>query len=481
MVLWIILGLIVLFAAVLCVRAALCKPAAAHYGERKDVAVDGEGAAQRLAQLVRIPTVSSYDEAAVDDSQFAAFREKLAELYPTVHAQCPPVLCGETGRKTGLLFHWKGKSSAEPTVLMAHYDVVPVEEARWKHAPFGGEVHEGELWGRGTLDTKITLVGALEAAEALMKQGFVPQNDLYFAFAGDEEVAGHGAQDIIAALKQQGVKPALVVDEGGAVVEGVFPGVKQPIAVIGIGEKGMMNVELTAKSEGGHASHPTRPSAVGQMAKAVAALEAHPMKAHITKPVSAMLDVVAPHTPFGLRLVLANLWCFGGLLRAMAEKLGGEINAMMRTTFAFTMAQGSKQINVMPNAATAGINVRLVNADTPDSVKAYMEQAIRNKDVTVNVVHAQNASPYAATEGPRWEKLAAAVAHTWQGCLVSPYLMIACSDSRHYAGFCQDVYKFSAMQLTAEQRGLIHNDDERIPLSEIPKTVEFFTRLEQSL
>ena len=264
-------------------------------------------------------------------------------------------------------------------------------------------------------------------------------------------------------------------------VDGGFPGLTRPLAGGCSGEKGMMDVTLTAKSEGGHASHPTRPSAVGSMARAVAKLEAKPMKAHLTKPVREFLRVVAPHTPFGLRLVLANLWCFGGLLCALAEKLGGEINAMMRTTFAFTMAQGSKQINVMPNEATAGVNVRLINADTPDSVQAYMQQVAGGENVTVTVRDAQQASPYASTEGEHWNKLAKAVAHTWQGCLVSPYLMIACSDSRHYAGFCEDVYKFSAMHLSAQQRGLIHNDDERIPVAEVAKTVEFFTRLEKSL
>lgn len=479
--LWGILIVLAVFVAVLAVRAAACRPEGEEYGPREELAVDAQGAVEKLAQMVRIPTVSDYEEEKVDEAQFEAFRAKLKELYPTVHAACPPVLCKGEGRVTGLLFHWKGKSSAEPTVLMAHYDVVPVEEARWQHPPFCGEVLDGELWGRGTLDTKITLMGILEAAEKLIGQGFVPQQDVYFAFAGDEEVSGHGAKDIIQYLKNQGVKPALVIDEGGAVVDGVFPGVHQPLAVVGIGEKGMMDVVLTAKSEGGHASHPTRPSAVGSMARAVARLEAKPMKAHITKPVREFLRVAAPHTPFALRLVLANLWCFGGLLCAFAEKLGGEINAMMRTTFAFTMAQGSKQINVMPNEASAGVNVRLVNVDTPESVKAYMEKVIGDDNVTVSVRDAQTASPYAVTRGPKWNKLAAAVAHTWQGCLVTPYLMIACSDSRHYAGFCDDVYKFSAMHLSTEQRGLIHNDNERIPVTEVAKTVEFFTRLEKSL
>lgn len=473
---WILLAAALIFAAVLIVRAASCKPVEPDYGPDVEVKVQAD-AADHLAQLVRIPTVSNYDESKVDFAQFERFRQTLAQLYPRVRETCPPVLCGNTG----LLFHWKGSSDSEPTVLMAHYDVVPVNEEAWEHPPFCGQVFDGELWGRGTLDTKITLMGILEAAEQLLKDGFVPQNDIWMAFAGDEEVSGHGATDIIAYLKEKGVKPAMVVDEGGAVVEGVFPGVTRPIAVVGIGEKGMMNVELHAVSEGGHASHPTRPSAVGAMSRTVARLEAHPMKAAMTEPVYGLFRTMAPHAPFALRLVLNNLWCFGGLLCLLAEKLGGEVNAMMRTTFAFTMARGSKQINVMPNEAVAGVNVRLVNVDTPDSVKAYMEKTIADPHVSVQVTHAQPATPYASTENAHWNKLAAAIAHTWKGCLVSPYLMIACSDSRHYTGFCDDVYKFSAMHLSAAQRGLIHNDNERIPVDEIARTVAFFTRLEQTL
>ncbi|MEG1323119.1 MAG: M20/M25/M40 family metallo-hydrolase, partial [Ruthenibacterium sp.] len=346
---WILLALVVVFVAVLLLRAAQMKPAAVQYAPRKEVDIDGAKMTEHLAQMVRIPTISNYDESVVDDAKFAEFRALLKTLYPQVHTVCKPILCG----KTGLLFHWKGKSAAAPVVLMAHYDVVPVNEENWKHAPFSGEIFDNELWGRGTIDTKITVLGTLEAAEKLLGEAFTPQNDVYFAFAGDEEVSGHGAEDIIAYFKQNNITPAMVLDEGGAVVEGVFPGVKEPIAVIGIGEKGMMNVEITAKSAGGHASHPVRPSAIGSMSKAVLACENHPFKAHLTLPIRKLFATVGPYAPFALRVVLANLWCFGGLLCAFSEKLGGEINAMMRTTMAFTMAKGAKQINVIPNDAAA--------------------------------------------------------------------------------------------------------------------------------
>ena len=474
---WIILALVLILCAVVLVRTALFKPAQEQAAQPEPVSVDGAGAAERLAQLVRFPTVSSYDEAEFDEEIFEAFRQKLRELYPRVHAACPPVRIGHTG----LLFHWQGKRADGPAVLMAHYDVVPVNEAQWKHPPFCGEVFDGELWGRGTLDTKITLLGVLEAAERLMGEAFVPQQDVYFAFAGDEEVAGPSAPAIVAYLKERGVRPAMVMDEGGAVVDGVFPGVTKPIAVVGIGEKGMMNVELTARAAGGHASTPGIPSTVGMLCKAVADCEKHQFPAALTEPVRMLLRNVGPHAPFALRMVVANLWLFGPLLTALSSKLGGELNAMMRTTMAFTTLEGSPQINVLPGEATAGVNLRLINLDTPESAAARLRRVIHNDKVEVRTVHAQSASPYAASEGGHWDKLAKAVGDTWQGCIVSPYLMLACSDSRHYSEICRDVYKFSAMALSKEQRGLIHNNDERIPVSEIAKTVEFFTRLEKSL
>lgn len=364
---------------------------------------------------------------------------------------------------------------------MAHYDVVPVEESRWRHPPFCGEVFDGELWGRGTLDTKITLMGILEAAERLIGEGFVPQNDVYFAFAGDEEVNGTGAPAAVQVLKERGVKPAMVVDEGGAVVEGVFPGVKRPMAVVGIGEKGLADLEITAKSEGGHASHPPLHSAVGVLSKAVVACEKHQFKAEITTPVREMLNTVGPYAPFGLRVVFANLWCFGGLITGVIHKLGGELNAMMRTTMAFTMARGSKQSNVMPNEATATVNLRLINSTTVEGAAEHLRRAINDPAVEVRVLHGSEASPYAQVDGEAWRTLAAAVGETWQEAIVTPYLMIACSDSRHFSEICRNVYKFSAMALSGEQRGLIHNDDERVELPTVAKTVEFFTRLIQKL
>lgn len=470
---WLALFAVLGVAAVLLIRTARFHPVRQQPEPIEPVEVDAARAAEHLAEMIRVPTVSNADPAKMDEQVFDRFRALLPGMYPNVFRVCD----FERVDHTGLLFRWKGESSAAPVVLMAHYDVVPVVPERWTHPPFCGEVFDGALWGRGTLDTKITFMGILEAAETLIGQGYVPQNDVYFSFGGDEEVNGPAAPAIVRLLRERGVAPAFVVDEGGAVVEGVFPGVKRPIAVVGIGEKGMMEATLTAKGGGGHASTPPAHTAVGVLSRAVVRCENHPFKASLSKPVRELFDRVGRHSGFGLRLVFANLWCFSGLLKRIAPLLGPELNAMMRTTAAVTMAEGSRQSNVLPGSAKATLNLRLLNTDTPESALEHLRRAVNDPDVTVEMLHGRCASPYADTAGPQWDALSRAIGQTWPDAIVSPYLMMACSDSYHYSAICKNVYKFSAMALTKEERGLIHNDDERIQVANIGRTVEFFIRL----
>lgn len=470
---WIILALIAVFVIVLLVRAASFKPVESDYGTKADVQINGEQAVDHLAQMVRVPTVSNPDPTLMDEEIFQQFRDLIQKLYPNVFATCTY----ERVDHTGLLFTWKGKSSEDPVVLMAHYDVVPVVAEQWEHPPFCGEVFDGALWGRGTLDTKITLMGILESAEELIKKGFVPQHDVYFSFGGDEEVNGPAAPATVALLRERGIQPAFVVDEGGAVVEGVFPGVTKPIAVVGIGEKGLMEATLTAKSGGGHASMPPQQTAVGILSQAVANVEKHPFPARISKPVQELFNNVGRYAPFGLRIVFANLWCFGGLLKCLGQKLGCELNAMMRTTVAATMVEGSKQSNVLPGSAKATLNLRLLNPDTPEDVLAHLRKAVNDPRVEVAMNHGRPASPYADTNCPQWAVLQKAIGQTWGEAIVSPYLMLACSDSYQYSAICNNVYKFSAMAMTREERGLLHNHNERIRVENVGRTVEFFTRL----
>ena len=470
---WIILGAFVVLIATLLIRTAMFKPKDAQKATPEAVDIDEKRAVESLRQMIRCKTVSSRDKSTVDEKEFVKFRELLKSRYPNIHKVCKLENIGETG----LLYCWKGKKSEEPTVLMAHYDVVPADEAAWEKPAFEGIIEDGFLWGRGTLDTKGTLVGVVEATEKLIGEGFVPENDIYLSFSGNEEIMGESAPDIVTELEKRGVAPALVVDEGGAVVEGVFPGVNDKCALIGIGEKGMMDLEFYYKSTGGHASAPPPHGPVGKLAQAVVDVEAHPFKCTLSKPVAAMFDTLGRRSNFVYRLIFSNLWLFLPVLDMLCKKAGGELNAMMRTTCAFTMMDASKASNVLPPDAKVVANLRLIEGDTPESVIEKIKKTINNDEIELKMVYGMKPSISSDMSSVGYKKLKNAIEQTWTEAVVSPYLMVACSDSRHFCRISDKVMRFSAMELTKQERGFIHANNERIPLEKIGTTVRFYVRL----
>ncbi|MDR1620153.1 MAG: M20/M25/M40 family metallo-hydrolase [Clostridiales bacterium] len=464
------------FFAILSVRAALFIPKKGQRvegGNAAPVEFDAERAVTSLQRMVQLPTVSNYDKSKVDPAPFEAFRALLKELYPLVHKYATLERIGDGG----VLYCLKGKTDDAPTVFMAHYDVVPAHEEQWQNPPFCGKRKDGELWGRGTLDTKGTLCAALEAAETLLQDGFVPARDIFFSFAADEEVAGDDAPSIVDALRARNIRPALVLDEGGAVVDGVFPGVTERCALIGTGEKGMMNVELLFESAGGHASAPPPHSPVGVLAQAVNRVEGRPFPAHLTKPAAEMFDTLGRHSTFVYRLIFANLWCFKGLLSSICKKSGGELNALMRTTCAFTAMRGSGAYNVLPPVASVGANLRLCPPDNIDSAKAYLKSVINNDAIKLRVFGASNPSPCADTKSEGYARVKTAIEQTWQDAIVSPYMMVACSDSRHFCKISDTVLRFSAMVLSGDDRKRIHGNDERIEEAKLKEAVAFYMRV----
>ena len=470
-----ILGVLALLVLVLVVRALAFTPKRQPASEASAIEFDKAAAITALQRLVQCKTISYNDPDMEDSGEFEKLIAMLPELYPHVFDACTFQELADRG----LLFCWPGKRSDAPSVMMAHYDVVPVDEDSWEKPPFAGILANGILWGRGTLDTKVTFNGILSGADYLISQGFVPENDIYFAFSGGEEVNGMGAVRIVEYFKTHNITPALVVDEGGAVVENVFPGVKAPCGLIGIAEKGMMNVSYTVRSGGGHASAPPTKTPVTTLAKICRRIIDHPFKMHVTKPAAELFDTLGRHAPFGLKLVFANLWLFRPVLDLICRLSGGEINALVRTTTAFTMMQGSNARNVIPVQASLVSNMRLNPADSVASAKAYLEKTAGDPSVEIEVLESFEPSPISETHCESYEKVAAAVAKTWPGCIVSPYLMVQCSDARHYRDLSNHVYRFSAMDMTAAERKSIHGNNERIRVEAIARAVEFYIRLMQ--
>ena len=461
------------FVAVILVRTFTFKPKALPTADESEVSFDKEKAVDDLARLVRCKTISRIDHVGEDDAEFDKLINMLPELYPHVYEKC------EFKRfpDRALLYKWEGKSHDAPSVFMAHYDVVPVNEADWQKPPFDGIMEDGVLWGRGTLDTKVTFSGALFAANHHIKNGFVPENDIYLAFSGGEEVNGPGARHLVDYFEENGINPALVLDEGGAVVEGVFPGLKGACAVIGIAEKGMLDAEYRVKSNGGHASAPKPGTPIPVLAEACVEVESNPFDAHITKPVAEMFDTLGRHSTFLYRMIFANMWCFGWVIDLLGKKQGGDINALVRTTVAFTQASGSSASNVIPPEATLISNLRLNPADTMDSALETLKNIVDDDRVEITALRGMNPSRISATDGVGYERVVKAVVSTWRGCIPTPYLMVQCSDSRHWGRISDKVYRFSAMDLTKEERATIHGNNERIRFECAHKACEFFIRI----
>ncbi len=471
--LWILIGLVAGAVTVLVVRTLQFRPRKQERAAADEIVFNGDAAVDALAQLVRCKTVSYFDSSLEDDTEFEKLIALLPKLYPHVFATCS----FDRLPDRALLFCWQGKAHDAPAVMMAHYDVVPVNEEGWEKPPFEGIMEDGVLWGRGTLDTKVTFNAVLSAAEHLIEKGFVPEQDVYFAFSGGEEVNGKGAANIVEHFKEKGITPAIVLDEGGAVVEGAFPGVKKPCAYVGIAEKGMMNVEFSVKSNGGHASMPPQKTVLGRLSRACCQVEADPFPMKITKPATEMFDTLGRESNFLFRMIFANVGVFRKLLDVFAKKTGGELNAILRTTVAFTQAAGSSAPNVLPPEAKMVANLRLNPEDSVASATERLRNIIDDDSVKLTVLQSMEPSRISEVKCPAWEKLATAVADTWQGCVVSPYLMIQCSDSRHWGVISDRVYRFSAMALTKEERATIHGHNERIRLETIKQAVEFYIRL----
>lgn len=435
---------------------------------------DTSTAIERFAGAIRIRTVSQ-PEQAPDLAALKVFHDYLEQQFPAVSAQ----LRREAVGQGALLYTWAGHDPGlPPAVLMGHMDVVPAgDESAWTQPPFSGSVQDSAIWGRGTLDDKINVLGILEAAEALLAEGYLPQRTLIFAFGGDEENGGeYGARAIAALLARRGVEPLLVLDEGGTLSRGLVPGVAGDVALIGIAEKGYASARLTARSAGGHASMPPAEMAIGILAKALTALQEHPMPARLTPVSQQMFDAIAPAMSFPERVVVTNRWLSTPLLIAMLEGAPSSA-AMLRTTTALTMFEAGIKDNVLPDTASAVVNFRLLPGDSAEALMAHIHDTIDDQRVAVQWLQAPNeASPISPTQGPAWEILSRSIAQSLPEAVISPYLMLGASDATHFTGLTPAVYRYSPIVLTPQSLDRIHGVDERIAVDNYLDAVRFYAQ-----
>lgn len=437
---------------------------------------DPERALDRFRELLRIPTISRNDVAETDWEAFDRFIATLPGLYPALHAALEREQHGHS-----LLYRWRGTGDGAPTVLMAHYDVVPATDEGWQHPPFAAELTGSDaerlLWARGTLDDKGSAVAILEAVEALVGAGFTPTNDVYLSFGHDEETVGSGARGIVDVLRERGIRPALVLDEGGAVVERIFPGVSEPIAVVGVSEKGITSVHLTVEQHGGHASTPPRMTATVRLARAITRVNAKPFPARLTETNLRMVETLGAHATGPLRAVFTRARRLQPLLRTVFARLSDETRAIVRTTTAVTQLRGSLAANALPETAEAVVNVRIAVGSNVAETLEHLRRAIRDPAVHIHAADPSEPSPISPTDGPQWDRLASAIRTVHPRAIVTPYIMLGASDSRHFTPICDAVYRFTPFEMSADERGTLHARDERIHVATWLRGIAFYETL----
>jgi carboxypeptidase PM20D1 len=483
-----------LLLALLAVLALLATAVAANtlrHGSRQldvppapPLAVDEAGAAARLAEAIRARTVSSLEDPQANADQFRQLHALLQERYPKLHG----VMQREVVADLSLLYTWKGSdASLPPILLMAHQDVVPIApgtEGDWTESPFAGTLKDGFVWGRGAWDDKGNLIAQLEAMEMLAASGFQPKRTVHLAFGADEEVSGErGAKQIAALLKSRGERLEFVIDEGLLITEGIMPGLAKPAALIGIAEKGFLSVVLKVPATPGHSSMPPPrgESAIAMMSAALKGLEDRQLPGGIRGVAREMFETIAPEMSGFGRVALSNLWLFGPVVQRQLEAKAST-NAMLRTTTALTIVNAGSKDNVLPGRAEATVNFRLLPGDSASAVMGHVHDVAQaaapsGRFELSTLPGGSEASPVSPTQSASYQLINRTVREVFPGTLVAPGLMIGATDSRHFTGISEHVYRFSPVRAKPEDLPRFHGTNERISASNLAELIRFYHRL----
>ena len=466
---WVILGIVLFIIVFVILRTILLKPTAA-----KTLKLEPEKSeraqkyGKQLAKMIQDETISSrFDK---DVSKFEKFHKTLEELFPNVHTTCERhVIDGN------LLYKWTGKSAQSPILFMSHQDVVEAGGV-WEHEPFSGDIdEEGNVWGRGSVDTKSSLFCIFTAIEELIADGYIPDCDVYIGSSCTEEWSGDGAPKTVAYLKEQGIKLALVMDEGGMILEEPVGGVKGTYGMVGVVEKGYGDLKFIAHGNGGHASAPKKNTPLVRLAKFMLDVEKHyPFKSYFSPTVVEMFRRMAPNMNFGMKLIFANMWLFKPLLVKLLPSISSAAAAMIRTTIGFTTAKGSDGLNVLPQEAYVTGNMRFIqHQPTKDSIAIITERA-KKYDLETEVIYADEPCPIVDFKGNAFKLIETVAEEVYPGIGIAPYCMTGGTDAKYYSPICDNCIRFAPLYINSQQYGSIHGLNENINQGYLPKGVDFY-------
>ncbi|MEM9453047.1 MAG: M20 family peptidase [Myxococcota bacterium] len=468
------LGLVALL-VVMVTRGVLNGPEAFDPGPAPALpAVDPALAAERLATAVRIETITPDPAHPERVEAMEALHAYLEREFPRVHQAMEREVVSELS----LLYRWPGSDpAAEPILLLAHMDVVPVEpgtEGDWTRPPFSGDIVDGVIWGRGTMDDKAGVIGLMSAAERLLEAGFVPARTLVIAMGHDEEVGGtQGAKVIAEQLESRGERFMFVLDEGGAIISEAIPGLDRQAAMVGVAEKGHATIEVTLQGEGGHSSMPPPQGSIGRLAEAVRRLEDDPMPAQIEGATRMMLETMAPHMRMDMRIALSNLWVLSPAIeRVLAARPAS--NATLRTTLAPTMFDAGIAPNVLASKAMVTFNSRIMPGQTVDDVMEHVREVIDEPDAEIRCTKCWEPSAISSVDDEGFDVVRRAIAHVFPDVVTVPYLVVGATDSRYYSHLARATYRFLPLRMRAADRKRMHGTDEQNTVEGMADGVRFY-------
>lgn len=471
-----IVTVLVVLVAVIAIKTATFTSKQVTTGKQATFTVDEDKAAGHLSGAIKFKTISNKDYEKIDYRQFTGLQEYIEKSFPLVHS----ILQKKVINSYSLLYTWKGSdSSLKPILLLGHQDVVPASREGWKHEPFSGDIADGYVWGRGTLDDKGCIFNIMEAAEYLIKDGFKPMRSIYFAFGHDEEVGGmEGARKIGEYLKAQNLQFEFIIDEGMLITKGAILGVKQPAALIGTAEKGYLSLELIADGTGGHASMPPKQTAVGVLAAAIDKLEMNPFPIRMPGPVADLFEYLGPEMSFPYNMLFANMWLFGPVVQSQMAA-SNATNATIRTSTAPTMFQGSSQDNVLPTKAVAVVNFRILSGESVQSTQDRVKQVINDPRVKVQPMARASSepSPISPTNSWSFNMLSKTIREVMPDVLIAPMLVLASTDCKHYEALSPNIYRFLPQRLYGDDTSMIHGTNEKIAISNYVEGINFYIQL----
>ncbi len=472
----VVVAVVAVMVAIVVVRALSQESLQPGAEEAVHLEVDTAALARRFAQAITYPTISNQDRSDLDHVAFLGLHDHFAASYPLVHEQ----LVLEKVNDLSLLYTWHGRDPAlAPVLLMGHQDVVPVipgTENDWLQPPFGGVIEDGVVWGRGALDDKSSVVAILEATELLLAEGFQPERTIYLAFGHDEEVGGpEGAGRIAELFEERGIGPfAFVLDEGGAIADGMIPGVQGKVAIVGIAEKGFISLELKVEGDGGHSSAPPEHTNIGILAAAIGKLENDQFAPRLDGASLEMFRYLTPEMPFAGKAVLANLWLFKPIVVRLM--LGDQMTAaMVRTTTAATIFNGGVKDNVLPIDATAVVNFRILPGDTKATLTERVREVIDDDRVQIrDISSSSDPSAVSSPDGPAFAMLGKTLRQVvGDDVLITPYLVVGGTDAKYYSGKSPAVFRFLPIIIGADGMKLAHGTNERVGVDSLAIAVRY--------